>query len=342
MKIERSWLPGILCVSSVLAGLLGYLAALSFETAFPALLMTVVAGLGLGLLANALMNAAWPSSKTNMIQSSQSVVPATSVSRPESVGGLASSTPAAVASFQGREDLEQVLEHLRDNVENQKKIHALILDIASNLKTMSARGGQATNLNADLMKRAEEDGSIVAEQIGTLVSFKDAITAGTAVINDLAESSKQVGAIIESIFAIARKTNMLALNAAIEAARAGDQGRGFAVVAEEVRKLAESSTAATQKVEQFIEDLQGKTKSAIEVLKGASRIEETIPVVYRISDSFINLVPAVDEANGALKELNSIMVNNAEEVELVSSILQRSQVHSEESVEKLEKTLRGM
>jgi methyl-accepting chemotaxis protein len=65
-------------------------------------------------------------------------------------------------------------------------------------------------------------------------------------------SSVEITNIIEMINDIAENTNLLSLNASIESARAGEAGKGFNIVAGEIRKLAEKSTNAANRIHELI------------------------------------------------------------------------------------------
>jgi len=214
-------------------------------------------------------------------------------------------------------ELTALRSSLDGDLERIKRLHVLALDLEGNLGALAACVTTAADRNAQLLESAERDGAQVGLEIQALVGIKEALHQGTEVIDELARSSREVGPVIESIFVVARKTNMVALNAAIEAARAGEQGRGFAVVAEEVRRLAEAATASTQKVERFVENLGERTALTVEVLRGAAHIEETIQVVYRVSDAFVSLVPAVESANQSLGELSVLVEDNVKEMALL-------------------------
>jgi len=122
------------------------------------------------------------------------------------------------------------------------------------------------DLNA---KNAEEATLQAKETSSQLDNGKEQMTRMTDAMNEINQTSSEIGKIIKTIEDIAYQTNILALNAAVEAARAGEAGKGFAVVADEVRNLASKSAEASKNTASLIES------SSLSVKKGTGIVGET-------------------------------------------------------------------
>lgn len=116
-------------------------------------------------------------------------------------------------------------------------------------------------------------------------------------INQLGDSSLEIGNVIKVITSIAEQTNLLALNATIEAARAGEAGKGFSVVANEVKELANQTGKATEDISQRISAIQGDTKQAVE---GVGKISE---IINKINDISNTIASAVEEQTATANEM---------------------------------------
>lgn len=127
----------------------------------------------------------------------------------------------------------------------------------------------AANVLKEEKQHAVEAANVSAsnrESVMLIATSLEALSADTLKtsqnVNGLTERAAQIGSIVQLIKEIADQTNLLALNAAIEAARAGEQGRGFAVVADEVRKLAERTTKATNEISIIVNAIQSEANLA--------------------------------------------------------------------------------
>ena len=163
-----------------------------------------------------------------------------------------------------------------------------------------------------------------------------AVEEAAQIVQKLGENSKEIGSIVELISSISEQTNLLALNAAIEAARAGEHGKGFAVVADEVRKLAEESQNAVQRIGSIIGTIQETTEKAVVTMKtGSQRVEEGKVNIESTGKSFHEIVTMIQQSEENSQQVMLIIDSLREPIKDIVSRTQRLSSASTEIAQKM-------
>ncbi|MCT8140530.1 methyl-accepting chemotaxis protein [Anaerobacillus sp. CMMVII] len=222
--------------------------------------------------------------------------------------------------------------------------------LSSQIESVSEQNHE---MNA-LSKEANETGQQGFTQIETLKSktneSNEVIESVNKVMSSLVPKIKEIENVMDTINNISEQTNLLALNASIEAARAGDHGKGFAVVANEVRKLAEQSSIATEQVRKTIIGIQEETKNATEAMDRTNKISadqlkvavDTEEVFRTINDVLKKITKSIETISHDIDSINNAKDDVVASFQNISAVAEESAASSEQITASTEEQIKAI
>lgn len=191
------------------------------------------------------------------------------------------------------------------------QLSSAITEITEKTEQSSVQIGQAAGYAEQTLARVEDSNKKMKQMLLAMDEIKN--------------TSDEIGKITKDVEAIASQTNLLALNAAVEAARAGEAGKGFAVVADEVRTLAAKSAEASKRTALLVEN------AARAVTEGMGTARENAEILADVREQANRARGLMESVEQASREQTIAMVNVSDGINEISYVVQSNAATAEES-----------
>lgn len=247
-------------------------------------------------------------------------------------------------------DFQLIMEQLQKTV---RQISDTLRSVNETSQQVADGAAQLADSSQDIAHGASEQAAAVEELLATVTEVTEQVTENTKTTDRVHDKAKQVGEeaevsrkkmeeltramerisetskeienVILEIDGIAEQTSLLSLNASIEAARAGEAGKGFAVVAEQIRKLAEDSSASADASKKLLEN-------SLREVDGGNRITaETSDSLHTVISELEKIIADVDGIRIASDRQAASVQEIEKGVEQINEVIQTNSAASEEA-----------
>ncbi len=229
-------------------------------------------------------------------------------------------------------DFQKISTKVLQLTEKQNQLTNKYIPMLNNIVQLTKQFKNSANdtksLTQDITSKIEEtydyankESKSLSESILLIQKLKQKVQIIAELIIELTDYIKQIGATVSVVNNISEQTNMLALNAAVEAARAGEYGKGFAVVAGEIRKLADESKQATNKITSLVSEIEHATSSTIIATEeGAKDIDLGYKSASDVSDNINSVVNRLKVINA---DINDVLVASSQQQIITNDVCEK-------------------
>jgi methyl-accepting chemotaxis protein len=210
--------------------------------------------------------------------------------------------------------IKEVAENVQALADMAANTNHAIDQIEVSIKEVESRAKESAAISQEVSQDADTLGNeAIARTIEGMERIKDTVDEASGVIERLGQRSGEIGQIVKVIDEVTNQTSLLALNAAILAAQAGEHGKGFDVVANEIKDLAERTSASTGEIARMIKTVQKESQAAVESMRnGRERVLEGTQMAYGAAEALkkilVSSIRSKDTAVGIEKATSQQVV----------------------------------
>lgn len=248
---------------------------------------------------------------------------------------------------------EQIADGTRTTLTEAERMAIQAQQLTQGIRTMAAIARASAEASRRTLSASQQGQQAVENTLEGMDHIRMAAQETGERVQALSKRSEEIGEIVDTIAHIASQVNLLALHASIEAAGAGSAGTRFAVVAEEVRGLADESTAATARIGTLIGELQGDIalvsrgarENAAQVARGvtvAGTAGERLTEISELAGITVQLAQNISTATEEQVQSVSQMSEGTRQILSVASTSQHSAAQARESAGQLTQLARDL
>lgn len=222
------------------------------------------------------------------------------------------------AAEQVERSAEQVADGSQSIAQGSAEQAMAIEELATSIQSIESMVSENTTSALSVDKEA-------AETLVAVAASNKSIERTLELARQIMENTQSIAQLANTIEDISFQTNILALNASVEAARAGTAGRGFSVVADEIRRLANQVSDASQAADELAaRTIANITEGNVSIEQAADRMGAVISSAGAVKDMMLSVSTSSQQQLDAVAQIR-------ESMERLSDVVQENSASAEES-----------